>query len=188
MAKIGVFFGTETGNTRKIAKQIKKQFDDELMAKPLNVNRIEVEEFLGYDYLILGTPTQGDGLLPGLSAECENESWEEFLPKLEDESFEGKTIAIFGLGDQVTYPLEFVNAIYLLYEFFEERGATLVGQWPTEGYSFEESLAVVDDHFLGLPLDQDNQSDQTDARLSAWLQSISADFGLPLEAAAAATA
>ena len=187
MATIGIFFGTETGNTRKIAKQIKKQFGDELMAKPLNVNRTEVADFLSYDYLILGTSTQGDGLLPGLSAECENESWEEFLPKIEDESFEGKTIAIYGLGDQVTYPMEFVNAIYFLYEFFEERGAKLVGQWPIEGYSFEESLAVDDDHFLGLALDQDNQSDQTDARLAAWLQSISVEFGLPVEAAAAAT-
>ncbi|WP_068114930.1 flavodoxin [Tropicimonas marinistellae] len=180
MAKIGVFFGTDTGNTRKIAKQIKKQFDDDLMAKPLNVNRTEVADFMSYDFLILGTPTLGDGLLPGLSADAENESWEEFLPKLEDQSFDGKTIAIFGLGDQVTYPLEFVNAIYFLHEFFEERGATLVGQWPTAGYGFEESMAVVDDNFLGLALDLDNESALTEERLSGWLKSISDDFGLPL--------
>ena len=185
MAKIGVFFGTETGNTRKIAKMIKKRFDDEVMAKPLNVNRTEVEDFLAYDYLILGSPTHGDGLLPGLSAECEGESWEEFLAKLEDASFEGTTIAIFGLGDQVSYPLEFVNAIYLLYEFFEERGAKLVGRWPTEGYEFEDSLAVVDDEFLGLALDQDNQSSETDTRVAAWLGSIADDFGLPMETVAA---
>lgn len=186
MAKIGVFFGTETGNTRKIAKMIKKRFDDELMAKPLNVNRTEAEDFLSYDYLILGSPTHGDGLLPGLSAECEGESWEEFLLKLEDASFEGTTIAIFGLGDQVSYPLEFVNAIFFLHEFFEERGATLVGQWPTEGYTFEDSLAVLDDHFLGLALDQDNQSSETEARLNGWLESIAADFGLPVGGEAAA--
>ena len=85
MAKIGIFFGTDTGNTRKIAKQIQRKFDDELMAKPLNVNRTEVDDFMSYDYLILGTPTLGDGLLPGLSADAENERWEEFLPKLEDQ-------------------------------------------------------------------------------------------------------
>ncbi|MEM8571745.1 MAG: flavodoxin [Pseudomonadota bacterium] len=186
MAKIGVFFGTDTGNTRKIAKQIKKRFDDDLMAKPLNVNRTEVAEFMSYDFLLLGTPTLGDGLLPGLSAECESESWEEFLPKLEDESFEGKTIAIYGLGDQVTYPMEFVNAIYFIYEFFEERGATIVGEWPNDGYSFEESLALVDDKFLGLALDLDNQSDQTESRVNAWLASIAEDFGLPVESLATA--
>ncbi|MEL6980538.1 MAG: flavodoxin, partial [Pseudomonadota bacterium] len=174
----------DTGNTRKIAKQIKKMFDDELMAKPVNVNRAEPDEFANYDYLILGTPTLGDGLLPGLSAECENESWEEFLPKLEDKDFTGKTIAIFGLGDQVTYPLEFVNAIFFIHEFFEERGATLVGRWPTAGYEFEASEAVVDDEFLGLALDQDNQSGQTEQRLNAWLESIAPAFGLPTAAMA----
>ncbi|MEM8957941.1 MAG: flavodoxin [Pseudomonadota bacterium] len=182
MAKIGIFFGTDTGNTRKIAKQIKKRFDDALMAKPLNVNRTDPADFVSYDFLILGTPTLGDGLLPGLSADCENESWEEFLPKLEDQDFTGKTIAIYGLGDQITYPLEFVNAIYFLHEFFEERGATLVGQWPTEGYGFDDSLAVVDDHFLGLALDLDNESQLTEDRVTGWLKSIAESFGLPLEA------
>lgn len=180
MAKIGIFFGTDTGNTRKIAKQIQRKFDDELMAKPLNVNRTEVDDFMSYDYLILGTPTLGDGLLPGLSADAENESWEEFLPKLEDQDFAGKTIAIYGLGDQITYPLEFINAVYFLHEFFEERGATLVGRWPTEGYGFEESLAVDGDEFLGLALDLDNESSLTDERLAGWLELIAEDFGLPV--------
>ena len=84
MAKIGLFFGSDTGKTRKVAKMIKKMFDDDTVAAPLNVNRITAEDLTTYEYLILGTPTLGDGLLPGLSAECENESWEEFLPKLED--------------------------------------------------------------------------------------------------------
>ena len=30
MAKIGMFFGTTSGSTRKVAKMIKKRFDDEL--------------------------------------------------------------------------------------------------------------------------------------------------------------
>lgn len=153
------------------------------MAKPLNVNRTEVDDFMSYDFLILGTPTLGDGLLPGLSADAESESWEEFLPKLEDQSFEGKTIAIYGLGDQVTYPLEFINAVFFLHEFFEERGAKMVGYWPTEGYGFEESMAVDGDHFLGLALDLDNESMLTEERLSGWLASIAESFGLPLSAA-----
>ncbi|MBB93982.1 MAG: flavodoxin [Rhodobacteraceae bacterium] len=186
MARIGIFFGTDTGNTRKIAKQIQRKYGDELMSKPLNVNRTEVEDFMSYDFLILGTPTLGDGLLPGLSADAQAESWEEFLPKLEDQSFEGKTIALFGLGDQVTYPLEFINAVYFLHEFFEERGATMVGYWPTEGYGFEDSLAVDDDHFLGLALDLDNEPMLTDERVAGWLASIADVFDLPTDTSAAA--
>lgn len=180
MAKIGLFFGTDTGKTRKVAKMIKKLFDDETMAKPINVNRAVVDEFASYDYLILGTPTLGEGLLPGLSADCENESWEEFLPQIEDLNFEGKTIAIYGLGDQEGYGEEFVDAIMELYDFFSERGAKLVGNWPTDGYEFEHSEAVVDGQFVGLALDLDNQSNLTDERLNKWLASIADNFGFTL--------
>lgn len=185
MAKIGIFFGTDTGNTRKIAKMIKRSFDDEAMAKPVNVNRAQVDDFMSYQYLILGTPTLGEGMLPGLSADCPNESWEEFLPKLEDQDFSDKTIAIYGLGDQETYPEEFVDAIYYLYEFFDQRGARLVGSWPIEGYEFESSAAAVDDRFLGLALDQDSQSRLTEERVSTWLKALAKDFDFSYENLAA---
>lgn len=180
MAKIGLFFGSNTGKTRKVSKMIKKRFDDELMDAPLNVNRTAPEDFAAYQYLILGLPTLGEGLLPGLSADCEAESWEEFLPKIADLSFSGKTIAIFGLGDQVGYPDEFVDAMKELHDFLATRGARIVGAWPTEGYEFEHSEAVVDGKFVGLALDLDNQSNLTEERLDAWLNQIAPDFGLPL--------
>ncbi len=181
MAKIGLFFGTDTGKTRKVAKMIKKKFDDdELMAKPVNVNRANADEFASFDYLILGTPTLGEGLLPGLSADCEGESWEEFLPSLEDIDFSGKTIALYGLGDQVGYTDEFVDALMELHEFFTERGAKIVGEWPNDGYEFEHSEALVDGKFVGLALDLDNQSGLTEQRLDTWLAQIAPDFGLPL--------
>jgi len=180
MAKIGLFFGSNTGKTRKVAKMIKKKFDDELMAAPLNVNRISAEDFMAYEFLIIGTPTLGDGELPGLSSDCDAESWEEFLPKLEDADFTGKTIAIYGLGDQVGYPDEFLDAMGELYEFFTEKGATFVGAWPNEGYEFEESKALGEDgKFVGLALDLDNQSGMTDERLGVWLSMIAPTFGLP---------
>lgn len=180
MAKIGLFFGTDTGKTRKVAKMIKKKFDDELMDKPVNVNRCSPDDIAGYDYLILGTPTLGEGLLPGLSADCENESWEEFLPQLEDIDFTGKTVAIYGLGDQVGYADEFVDAMMEIYESVSEKGAKVVGAWPTDGYEFDHSEAVKDDKFVGLALDLDNQQNLTEERLDAWLKMIAPDFGLPL--------
>lgn len=184
MARIGLFFGTNTGKTRKVAKMIKKRFDDETMADPLNINRVSADDVAAYDFLLLGTPTLGEGLLPGLSADCENESWEEALPKLEGVDFSGKTIAIFGLGDQVGYAHEFVDAMIELYDFFKERGAKIVGAWPTDGYEFDHSEALVDGKFVGLALDLDNQSGLTEQRLDAWLKLIAADFSLPNLAAA----
>lgn len=180
MARIGLFFGTNTGKTRKVAKMIKKKFDDEVMEKPLNVNKTQVDDFLAYDFLILGTPTLGEGLLPGMSADCDEESWEEFLPRLEDADLTGKTIAIYGLGDQVGYADEFLDAMIEIYDFVTERGAKVVGAWPTDGYEFTHSEAVVDGKFVGLALDLDNQTPLTEARLDAWLSLIAADFDLPL--------
>lgn len=180
MARIGLFFGSNTGRTRKIAKSIKKKFDDETMADPVNVNKTSAEDFAAYDYLILGTPTLGDGQLPGLSSDCDAESWEEFLPNIEDMDFTGKTIALFGLGDQVGYPTEFLNAMGILYDFFSSRGATIVGAWPTDGYEFEVSEAIVDDLFVGLALDLDNQDALTKERVDTWLKQIAPEFDLPL--------
>jgi flavodoxin I len=179
MAQIGVFFGTNTGKTRKVAKSIKKRYDDDTMADPVNINRTTPEAFLSYSYLILGTPTLGEGVLPGLSADCEQESWEEFLSKLEDQDFTNKTVALYGLGDQVGYGHEFIDALLELYIFFTDRGAKVVGAWPTEGYEYEHSQSVVDGKFVGLALDLDNQANLTEERIDVWLKIITEHFPLP---------
>lgn len=179
MAKIGLFFGTASGKTRKIAKLIKKRYDDDTMAEPVNIAKVDGASLSAYDFLILGTPTLGSGQLPGLSADCDEESWEEALERLAEVDLQGKTVALFGLGDQVSYSNEFVDALIELYDFCEQRGARIVGAWPTEGYRFKNSQSVVDGKFVGLALDLDNEAGLTEERLNAWLASISADFGLP---------
>jgi flavodoxin I len=180
MARIGLFFASSTGNTRRIAKAIKKRFDDDTMADALNVNKASAELVAGYSHMILGTSTLGGGQLPGLSTDCMGGGWEEFLPQLKDVDFSGKTVALFGLGDQNKYPDEFVDAVGILYEFVVARGAKVVGAWPAEDYDFISSKALVNDEFVGLVLDQENQKLLTDARLDAWLKLITPEFGLTL--------
>lgn len=63
MANIGIFFGTDTGKTRKIAKLIHQKLGEAADA-PVNINRTSLETFLSYPVLLLGTPTLGDGQLP----------------------------------------------------------------------------------------------------------------------------
>jgi flavodoxin I len=170
MAKVGIFFGTDTGNTRRIAKDIATALGSAIAAKPVNVRNADVDDLLAYDALILGTPTYGEGQLPGLSTGNATESWEEFLPKLSGQDFSGKKVAIYGLGNQKSYPAEFVDAMYYLYEQFEQCGASMIGSWKTESYNFQASKAVIDDHFVGLAIDQENQKDLTPARLDSWLK------------------
>ena len=180
MPRIGLFFASSTGNTRRIAKAIKKRFDDDTMAEALNVNKATPELVAGYTHLILGTSTLGGGQLPGLSTDCMGGGWEEFLPQLKDVDLSGKTVAMFGLGDQNKYPDEFVDALGIIHEFVTARGAKVVGQWPADDYDFISSKALVNDEFVGLVLDQENQKALSDTRLETWLKLIAPEFGLSL--------
>jgi flavodoxin I len=44
--------------------------------------------------------------------------------------------------------------------------------WPTDGYEFDESKAVVDGKFVGLVLDDYNEPNKTDDRIKAWVAHI----------------
>ena len=101
------------------------------------------------------------------------------MAKLAGVDLSGKTVALLGLGDQSRYPERFASGLRDLYDFVISKGAAVVGQWPTEGYEFEQSRAVVDGQFVGLVLDLSNQSQLTEARLDAWLMQIAPVFGLP---------
>ncbi|NOT10284.1 MAG: flavodoxin [Methylococcaceae bacterium] len=172
MTKVGIFFGTDTGNTRRIAKSIADLLTQTIAAKPVNIRNASVSDLQGYDTLILGTPTYGEGQLPGLSTGNATESWEEFLPTLAGLDLSGKKVAIYGLGNQKGYPGEFVDAMFYVYVQFKQCGATMIGAWATEGYNFKASKAVIDGSFIGLALDQDNQKELTTARLEQWLNNL----------------
>lgn len=107
MAKIGLFYATDTGNTRKIAKRIKKQFEEGEI-ELFDFAKTTPDAIKDCEALIVGTPTLGDGELP--------EPLTEFLGQLDSSHVTGKTIAMFGLGDQVGYPTEFVDALGITYK------------------------------------------------------------------------
>lgn len=174
MTKIGLFYATDTGNTRKVAKLIKRQFGDDGI-ELFDVAKAAAEEVQRYNALIFGTPTLGDGELP--------ETLEAFLPGLEEVDFSGKTVALFGLGDQEGYPDEFVDALGILYKKFKKMGVKPIGAWPTDGYEFAKSKAVIDGEFVGLVIDQDNQEDLTDERVAEWVTQVKPELS---SAAAAA--
>lgn len=176
MDTIGIFFGTDSGTTRLIAKKIaralKKRIGDERVAKPLNINRVTPEMMLAYDTLILGTPTYGEGILPGKANRNSEESWLEFLPRLQGYDCKGKRIALYGLGDQEEYPDSFLDAMRDLYDALAMAGAELIGTSPVKGFEFRRSRAVQQDRFIGLALDQHLQHLFTDQRIEAWLDTV----------------
>lgn len=174
MNKIGVFFGTETGTTRLVAKKLQKKLGDALSDKPINVNRITPAEMLQYDALILGTPSYGEGEIPGNGISgCFEPNWAEFLAKFDTPpDLRGKRIAFFGLGAQERYSERFCSSLFALYQVFKAWGAEIVGDWPTDGYTFAQSAAVVEGRFVGLVIDQRTQGMFTDERIEAWLAQV----------------
>lgn len=176
MQTTGIFFGTDSGTTRLIAKKIaralKKRVGDSPVAKPVNINRATSGDLLQYDSLILGTPTYGEGVLPGKASRNSEESWLEFLSVLTDEDFSGKRIALYGLGDQEEYPETFLDGMRDLYDAFADAGATLVGTSPIDGFDFQGSRAMKGGQFIGLALDQHLQHLLTDQRIEDWLDIV----------------
>jgi flavodoxin I len=176
MSKIGIFFGTDTGTTRLVAKKIYSKLGEELADKPKNINRTSLAELLQYDALILGSPSYGVGELPGLAVGCQDANWAEFAPHLAGVDLSGKRVALFGLGHQERYADRFASSLLQLYRLFYASGADIIGRWSTDGYEFRYSAAIVDNQFVGLVIDQRSQPALTDSRIDTWLADIVPQF------------
>lgn len=167
---IAVFYGSSTGNTEMAANKIAEELGG-LLTHIGDVSRSRPEELAQYDILLLGVSTWNIGDM--------QDDWYDFLGKLGDLDLTGKKVGLFAMGDSYGYPYNFLDAMGELWEAIAARGAQLVGVWPTAGYHFDESRAMHDDeHFVGLGLDEDNESQLTEERIRAWLVQVLQEVGL----------
>ncbi|QGY47603.1 flavodoxin [Maribellus comscasis] len=164
MSNKAIFYGSDTGNTEAAAKQIAAK----LQADIFDVASNPKDKLAEYKNLILGTSTMGIGDL--------QDDWASFLSDVENADLNGKAIALFGLGDADMYPDSFVDGMGEIYNTVKAKGCKIVGQVDTDGYEFDASTAVVDGKFVGLPLDEDNQSDLTNERIEVWVEKIRNEF------------
>jgi len=170
MAKIGLFYGTQTGNTEAAAQTIQKEFGGEAVVALHDMAEVENSDFDNYQYIIIGCPTWNVGELQA--------DWEGYFDELDNIDFSGKKVAYFGPGDQIGYADNFLDAIGILEEKISSLGGTTVGYWPTDGYEFSESKALREGKFVGLGLDEDNQSELTEKRIKTWVAQIKTEFGV----------
>ncbi|MDP8222530.1 MAG: flavodoxin [Candidatus Lernaella stagnicola] len=163
MTRVGVFFGTITGNSKQIAEAIAREFGNDVATG--DISAIEPIQLNDYDLLILGTSTWHIG---------EIDEWDDFIGRLGAIQTANTKFALFGLGDQDDYPDRFQGALGLLYDRLRARGAEIIGMTSTEGYSFTDSAALVDGKFVGLALDDDSQQDLTATRIHNWVEQLKA--------------
>ena len=87
-------------------------------------------------------------------------------------------MAYFGTGDQVGYAENFQDAMGILEAKISNLGGETVGYWSTDGYEYEASKADQGGKFVGLALDEDNQSELTDERIKSWTTQLKSEFAL----------
>lgn len=170
-APIGLFYGSSTCYTEMSAEKIQQYFGQENI-DVFNIADTSLDEVEHYTQIIFGIPTWDYGEL--------QEDWEAVWDEIDAIKFANKTVAIFGLGDQIGYPDWFLDAMGFLHNKVLLLGATVIGYWPNEGYSFDESQALNGDktQFLGLALDDENQFDLTDERIALWCEQLKVSFQL----------
>ena len=158
-----VVYGSSTGTCEELASRIAGKLGVD-SSDVLEAASISPEQLDGYQNLILGTSTWGAGEL--------QDDWYDGIAVIKKTNLSGKTVAIFGCGDSESYSDTFCGAMAELYNAAKEAGANVIGSVSTEGYTFDDSDAVIDGKFIGLPLDEVNEDNKTDERIDAWVSEI----------------
>jgi flavodoxin I len=164
MKNTAIFFGSSTGNTEAAAKTLAGIID----ADVYNVSKADASKLNDYNNLIFASSTWGIGDL--------QDDFETFISVIENAELNDKVVAIFGYGDGTCYADSFVDAIGTIYNAVKDKGCKVVGHVDTDGYEFGESTAIVDGKFVGLPLDEENQAELSDDRLSDWAEELKKAF------------
>ncbi|MDJ0516055.1 MAG: flavodoxin [Okeania sp. SIO2F4] len=181
MSKIGLFYGTTTGKTGDAAEAIQAEFGGDDVVEVKEISDCSPEDLAEYDYLIIGSSTWNTGEL--------QDDWAAIYDDLDGIDFTGKKVAYFGTGDQIGYCGNFQDAMGILEEKISGKGGTTVGNWPKDK-SYEgtitskaylrtpEGKLQKPRVFVGLALDEDNQSELTEGRIKTWVAQIKPEFGL----------
>ncbi|NOI76347.1 flavodoxin FldB [Vibrio coralliilyticus] len=168
--KIGLFYGSTTCYTEMAAEKMRAIIGEELV-DIRNVKETPLAEMADYDFLILGISTWDFGEI--------QEDWNEIWDQIDGLSLNGKTIALFGLGDQEGYGEWYLDAMGMLHDELKKTGANLIGYWPNdESYEFEASKALTEDgsQFVGLALDEDSQYELSDERIATWIEQVLVEY------------
>ncbi|ANV98062.1 flavodoxin [Helicobacter enhydrae] len=165
MKKVGIFYGSDGGNTQSACRKIMEALGEE-NAVLQDIAKSSKEDVLKFDNLILASSTYGSGEL--------QDDWDRILDQFSPSDFGSKVIALVGMGDQDTYSDTYCDCLFYLYEKTKE--ATIIGQTKADGYDFGDSKAIINGEFIGLALDEDNQDDLTDSRIREWVENIKPQF------------
>jgi flavodoxin I len=170
--KVGIFYGPIGGKTESVAKRMQDAFGEGL-ADLVAIKDSKATDLDKYENIVLGCSTIGKETW---NADRTKADWDIFRPEIEKINFEGKTFALFGLGDSVTYAASFVDAMGIIANIMLAKGANIIGRVPTCEYNYTDSEAIVGNEFIGLPIDEDFEPELTDRRIKEWVLRLKQQF------------
>jgi len=170
MGKTILMYWPKAGNVENSANLIVKSFGDLEMK---SIDKVTLDDLKSYDQYIIGCSTVGSETWDNTE---NSDPWPAFIKMMEEIDVTDKTIALFGLGDQVRWPKHYVDGMAVLFDHFMKRGAKMIGKWSVEGYEHDESEAQDGDFFCGLALDEDIQPELSEERIDNWVKQIKEEF------------
>ena len=168
MEKIAIFFGPLNGSVHRVAKMVASKIGPETVDL-IHITEASSADLEKYTKIIFGISTVGKD---SWQQKFDNTDWSHFFPIVAAFNFTGKKVAIFGLGDHITYAYHFVDSIGLLGKVVQKQGGEIFGRVSTVGYTFQDSDAIVEGQFIGLPVDEDFEPELTEERVSVWIDSL----------------
>ncbi|RUO27060.1 flavodoxin FldB [Aliidiomarina minuta] len=162
---IGLFYGSTTCYTEIAAEKIRDCLGSDIIQLH-DIKEVPLSKTAEYDILIFGISTWDFGEL--------QEDWESHWEEVAGLDLSGKTIALFGMGDQNGYAEWFQDALGMLHDAIADDSIQRIGLWPNQGYDFIASKALINDDkdFVGLALDEDCQYELSDQRIEDWCTQI----------------
>lgn len=170
MKKTILMYWPKDGNVETCAQLISDKYKDLEMK---SIDQVNDEDLKNAEQYIIGCSTVGSETWDNKN---NTDPWPAFINQLDSVGISDKKVALFGLGDQVRWPMHFVDGMAVLHEQILNKGAKVIGKWPTEGYDHEDSEAQKDGFFVGLALDEDIQPELSEERVIKWVTQIKSEF------------
>lgn len=170
MGKTILMYWPKAGNVEFCAKLIAEKYED---IEIKSIDEVKEEDIKNHGQLIIGCSTVGSETWSNTD---NSDPWPAFIKQIDNVGVADKSIALFGLGDQIRWPKHYVDGMGVLHEQFSAKGAKMIGRWPVEGYDHEESEAQEGNVFFGLALDEDHQPEFSEERVEKWVKQIKTEF------------
>lgn len=158
-AQIGIFFGSSTGTTERVARVLHGALGERVYAA-YDIAQSPLSYMASFPVLLLGTSTWNNGEL--------QDDWLLHQSTLEGMDLRGKWVGFFGIGDRLGYGETFLDAMGILYDIVVARGGTPFGATARPAGLADQLRAVRGQTLVGLGIDDNDAEADIDAQTHRW--------------------